>query len=93
MGLVSGARRCPSAGAIEQVAENFHRPTYERERRMQRFKSMRHAQRFCSVFSSVCNQFRAGRQPLSAPNYRELMRRRYDELNQIAETRLFANAN
>jgi hypothetical protein len=41
----------------------------------------------------VCNQFRVGRHALSAPNYRELMRRRYDEWNQIAETRVFAIAN
>jgi hypothetical protein len=30
----------------------------QRERGLQRFKSLRHAARFCSVFSTVCNQFR-----------------------------------
>jgi putative transposase len=57
---------------------------------MQRFKSMRHTQRFCSTFSSVCNQFRLGRHALSAPNYRELMRRRFGKWNEITETRMFA---
>ncbi len=57
---------------------------------MQRFKSMRHVQRFCSTYSSVCNQFRVGRHALSASNHRELMRRRFDEWNEITETRVFA---
>jgi hypothetical protein len=47
-------------------------------------------QQFCSTFSSVCNQFRVGRHALSALNYRELMRRRFDEWNEITETRMFA---
>ena len=77
-------------GRLNSRAENSHRPTRERERRMQRFKSMRHMQRFCSTFSSVCNQFRVGRHAFSALNYRELMQRRFDEWNQITETRMFA---
>ena len=77
-------------GRLNNRAENSHRPTRERERRMQRFKSMSHMQRFCSTFSSVCNQFRVGRHALSAPNYRELIRRRFGEWNEITETRMFA---
>jgi putative transposase len=38
-----------------------------RLRRRQGIKSRRHAARFCSVFSIVCNQFRPGRHALSAP--------------------------
>lgn len=57
---------------------------------MQRFKSMRHMQRFCSTFSSVCNQFRVGRHAWSPSNYRELMRRRFAEWNEITATRMFA---
>ena len=49
-------------------AENSHQPVRQRERGLQRFKSLRHAARFCSVFSTVCNQFRPGRHALSAPN-------------------------
>ena len=80
-------------GRLNNRAENSHRPTRERERRMQRFKSMRHAQQLCSAFSSVCNQFRVGRHALSAPNYGELMRGRFDEWNDIAKTGVFAAAS
>jgi len=48
--------------------ENSHQPVRQRERCLQRFKSLRHAARFCSVFSTVCNQFRPGRHALAAAN-------------------------
>jgi putative transposase len=54
--------------------ENSHQPVRQRERRLQRFKSLRHAARFCVVFSTVCNQFRLGRHALSARNDRTVMR-------------------
>jgi hypothetical protein len=38
------------------------------ERDLQWFKCLRLAERFCSVFSTVCNQFRPGRHAMSAPN-------------------------
>jgi putative transposase len=44
-------------------AENSHQPVRERERRMQRFKSIRHAQRFLSVHGQVSNHFRPGLSP------------------------------
>ena len=46
-------------GRLNNRAENSHQPTRERERRMRRFKSMRHAQRFlsrrgrCRIISGV----------------------------------------
>jgi len=33
--------------------ENSHQPVRQRERRFQRFKGLRHAARFCSVFSTL----------------------------------------
>jgi len=72
--------------------ENSHQPVRRRERGLQRFKSLRHAARFCSVFSTVCNQFRPGRHALSAPNYRAVMRRRWREWDIVAETTAFADA-
>ena len=36
--------------------ENSHQPVRQRERGLQRFKSLRHAARFCYMFSAVCNQ-------------------------------------
>jgi formylglycine-generating enzyme required for sulfatase activity len=53
--------------------ENSHQPVRRREGVLQRFKSWRHAGRFCSVFSVVCNQFRPGRHALSAANYRTVI--------------------
>jgi putative transposase len=73
-------------------AENSHQPVRRRERSLQRFKSLRHAARFCSVFSTVCNQFRPGRHALSAANYRIVMRRRWQEWDAVSETTAFAAA-
>jgi len=51
-------------GRLNNRAENSHQPTRERERRMRRFKSMPHAQRFLSVHAAVSNHFRPCRQRL-----------------------------
>jgi putative transposase len=72
--------------------ENSYQPVRRREGALQRFKSWRHAGRFCSVFSVVCNQFRPGRHALSASNYRTVMCRRWREWNAISETTTFAAA-
>ena len=72
--------------------ENSHQSVRQRERGLQRFKSLRHAARFCAVFSAVCHQFRPGRHALSAPNYRTLMRRRWREWDVVSETIAFALA-
>lgn len=62
---------------LNNRAENSHQPTRERERRMRRFKSAGHAQRFLSSFGVISSFFRPGRHTLTAPNYRELMGRRF----------------
>ena len=49
------------AGARNNRVENSHQPVRRRERALQRSKSLRHAARFCSVFDTVCNQFRPSR--------------------------------
>jgi len=85
------AHRC--GGRMNNRAENSHQPTRQRERRMQRFKSMRHAQRFCSAFNSVCNQFRPGRHASSASHYRELMHQRFVQWNDVVETNTFVTAH
>jgi len=59
---------------------------------LQRFKSPRHAARFCFVFSTVCNQFRPSRHALSARNYRTVMRRRWQEWAVVSEPTAFAVA-
>ena len=72
--------------------ENSHQPVRQRERQLRRFKSLRHAARFCSVFTTVCNQFRPGRHALSALNYRTVIRQRWLEWDVVSETTAFAAA-
>ena len=56
---------------LNNRAENSHQPTRERERRMRRFKSGEHAQRFVEVHGIVASHFRPRRHLLSAADYRK----------------------
>ena len=47
-----------------------HQPTRRRERRMQRLKSARHAQRFLSAHSRIHNHVQLRRYRLTADQYR-----------------------
>ncbi len=51
-------------------AENSHRPTRARERRMQRFKSPDQAQRFLSSHAMIHGHFRPRRHLMTAARYR-----------------------
>jgi putative transposase len=51
---------------LNNRCENSHRPTRQRERRRQGFKSAGHAQRFLSAFSLIFQHFRPRRHLLSA---------------------------
>jgi putative transposase len=62
---------------LNNRCENSHRPTRERERRMQRFKSPGHAQRFLSAYGLIAQHFRPRRHLLAAPAYRQEMRQRF----------------
>ncbi len=55
---------------LNNRAENSHLPTRQRERRMQRFKSPGHAQRFLSAHGPIAGHFRPRRHRLTAANYR-----------------------
>jgi putative transposase len=59
---------------LNNRCENSHRPTRQRERRMQGFKSVGHAQRFLSAYGPIAQHFRPRRRLLSASEYREEMR-------------------
>lgn len=65
-------------GRLNNRAENSHQPTRERERRMRRFKSMRHAQRFLSTHGQVSNYFRCGRHLMRACHYRNKMVKQFE---------------
>ena len=55
---------------LNNWAEVSHRPTRRRERKMQRFKSARHAQRVLSIHSRLHNHFQLRRHRLTASEYR-----------------------
>ena len=63
---------------LNNRAENSHRPTRIRERRMGRFKSASHAQRFLSAFEPIRGHFHPHQHKQTAPEYREIMRQRME---------------
>jgi putative transposase len=56
---------------LNNRAENSHQPTRERERRMGRFKSPGHAQRFLAAYGPIAAHFRPRRHRLPAAHYRQ----------------------
>jgi DNA replication protein DnaC len=77
---------------LNNRAENSHQPTRERERRMRRFKSARHAQRFVEVHGIIASHFRPRRHLLSAADYRRLRSKRFRIWNQVTGTSALALA-
>jgi putative transposase len=75
---------------LNNRAENSHQPTRQRERRMQGFKSAGHAQRFLAAYGPIAQHFRPRRHRLSAPEYRQVMRERYQVWGQITDTEMAA---
>jgi putative transposase len=53
----------------EQSGRKFHQPTRRRERKMQRFKSARSAQKFLSTHAAVYNIFNVQRHLISAQTH------------------------
>ena len=58
-------------GRKNNRAENSHLPVRQRERRMQRFKSARSAQRFLSIHATVYNTFNVQRHLISRKTLRQ----------------------
>jgi len=71
---------------LNNRCENSHRPTRQRERRMQGFKSPGHAQRFLSAYGPIAHHFRPRRHLLSAIDYRQEMRNRFESWAEITDT-------
>jgi putative transposase len=69
---------------VNNGAENSHQPTRQRERRMQGFKSPGHAQRFLTAYGPIAQHFRPRRLRLSASNYRQEMRHRFEAWQDVA---------
>ncbi|MDP9373433.1 MAG: IS6 family transposase [Chloroflexota bacterium] len=62
---------------LNNRAENSHQPTRERERRMRRFKSAGHAQRFLAAHGPIASHFHPPRHRLTAHDYRETRAERF----------------
>ena len=62
-------KRHDFGGRKNNRAENSHLPVRQRERRMQRFKSARSAQRFLSTHATVYNTFNVQRHLISRKNH------------------------
>ena len=71
---------------LNNRCENSHRPTRQRERRMQGFTSPGHAPRFLSAYGPIAQHFRPRRHLLSAANYRQEMRNRFASWAKITGT-------
>jgi putative transposase len=61
---------------LNNRAEHSHQPTRERERRMRRFKSPGHAQRFLAAYGPIASHFRPRRHHLAA-DYRQVRTERF----------------
>src|SRR5262249_45276945 len=71
---------------LNNRAENSHQSTRQRERRMQRFKSPGHAQRFLSAYGPIAQHFRPRRHRFAAPAYRQEMKKRFQIWQTITGT-------
>jgi putative transposase len=71
---------------LNNRCENLHRPTRQREYRMQGFKSARHAQRFLSAYGPMAQHFRSRRHLLSVADYRQEMKNRFESWAEITGT-------
>lgn len=75
---------------LNNRAENSHQPTRERERRMRRFKSGEHAQRFLEVHGIIASHFRPRRHLLSAADYRHIRSKRFSIWNEVTSASALA---
>ena len=68
---------------LNNRAENSHRPTRLREKKMRRFKSARHAQRFLCAFGRICGHFQPRRHRLCARDYRAILQSRFQVWDEV----------
>jgi putative transposase len=67
---------------LNNRAENSHQSTRLREKKMRRFKSSKHAQRFLSAFSPISQHFQARRHRMCAGEYRTILQGRFQVWNE-----------
>ena len=66
-----------AAARLNNRAENSHRPTRERERRMRGFRDLRRTQKFLSCFGPIRQHFALKRHLLRASIYRKQLAARF----------------
>jgi putative transposase len=71
---------------LNNRAENSHQPTRQRERRMPRFKSPGHAQRFLSAYGPIAQHFRPRRHQLPARVYHHVLAQRFQGWHEVTKT-------
>ena len=69
---------------LNNLCENSHQPTRVRERRMRKFKSPGQAQRFLSAFGPIRGHFHPKQHQLTAQPYRQQLRQRFEDWQEIA---------
>jgi putative transposase len=79
--------------SLNNRCEQSHRPTRQREHRMQGLKSAGHAQRFLSAYGPIAHHFRPRRHRLSASADREEMHNRFESWAEITGTKQAASAS
>jgi putative transposase len=75
---------------LNNRAENSHQPTRQRERRMGRFKSPSHAQRFLATYGPIMSHFRPRCHLFPARVYRQEMTQRFQAWRGITGTAIAA---
>ncbi len=75
---------------LNNRAENSHKPTRQRERRMKRFKSSGHAQRFLSAYGPISQHFSPRRHRFAAPAYRQKLQQRFQIWREVTSPALAA---
>jgi len=68
---------------LNNRAEHSHQPTRLREKKMRKFKSAGHAQRFLSAFGPIAGHFQPRRHRLRAGEYRTLLQDRFQQWNEV----------
>src|SRR5260370_33392431 len=68
---------------LNNRAENSHQPTRLREKKMRRFKSAKHAQRFLSTFGLIAAHFHPQRHRFPAGEYRALLQGRFQQWHEV----------
>ena len=73
---------------LNNRAENSHQPTRLREKKMRRFKSAKHAQRFLSAFGPLSQHVQPRRHRLHAQDYRATLQNRFQQWSEISRVKL-----